>query len=411
MPVVHGARLDVARGLRAREHLLVRDRRPRDPARLQGDDAVRGGPGRARRAARPAHAGRSAARHRESGQAGLHARGGGERPDRPPRARRLPGPRRSHGTAPVHVDRRAAGRPRLETAGVRFGLGLSVQHLPEDPQAVRFREHVEQVRLARAVGFSSIWASQHYLSDPFTYFQPIPTLARIAADARGMILGTGVLLLPLHHPVDVAEQLATLDVIADGRLVFGVGLGYRDVENLAFGQDPKQRVARFVEGLDVVERLWRGEPVDYEGRYFTLRGTRISMRPMQSPRPPVWLAANGDAGVRRAARLGDAWLMNPHATLPTLERQLALFRATRREVGRPPAIETPLINECYVAPDNATAIAESAAFIGPKYAAYRRWEQDKALPVGESFDVGFDELARDRFIIGDPARVVDEIAR
>lgn len=294
---------------------------------------------------------------------------------------------------------------------MRFGLGLSVQHLPEEPQAVRFREHVEQVRLARAVGFSSVWASQHYLSDPFTYFQPIPTLARLAADARGMILGTGVLLLPLHHPVDVAEQLATLDVISDGRLVFGVGLGYRDVENRAFGHDPKDRVGRFVEGLDVVERLWSGEPVTYEGRHFSLRSTRISMRPLQSPRPPVWLAANGDVGVRRAARLGDSWLMNPHATLATLERQLELFRDTRRELGRPPALETPLIKECYVAPDTATALAEAAPFIGPKYAAYRRWEQDKALPAGESFDASFGELARDRFIIGDPARVVDEIAR
>jgi len=186
---------------------------------------------------------------------------------------------------------------------VKFGLGLSVQHLPEEPQAVRFREHVEQVRLARAVGFSSVWASQHYLSDPFTYFQPIPTLARIAAEARGMILGTGVLLLPLHHPVEIAEQLATLDVIADGRLIFGVGLGYRDVENQALGQDPRDRVARLVEGLEAVERLWSGEPVDYDGRHFKLRSARISMRPMQSPRPPIWLAANSDAGVRRAARL------------------------------------------------------------------------------------------------------------
>jgi alkanesulfonate monooxygenase SsuD/methylene tetrahydromethanopterin reductase-like flavin-dependent oxidoreductase (luciferase family) len=294
---------------------------------------------------------------------------------------------------------------------VRFGLGLSVQHRPEEPQAVRFREHVEQVRLARAVGFSSIWASQHYLSDPFTYFQPIPTLARIAAEARGMILGTGVLLLPMHHPVDLAEQLATLDVITDGRLVFGAGLGYRDVENRAFGHDPKERVGRFVEVLEAVERLWSGEPVDYAGRHFTLQSTRISMRPLQSPRPPVWLAANGDAGVRRAARLGDAWLMNPHATLATLQRQLELFRSTRRELGRPPAIETPLIKECYVAPDSATAFTEAAAFIGPKYGAYRRWEQDKALPPGESFDASFDELARDRFIIGDPARIVDEIAR
>ncbi len=255
---------------------------------------------------------------------------------------------------------------------MKFGLGLSVQHLPEEPQAVRFREHVEQVRLARAVGFSSIWASQHYLSDPFTYFQPIPTLARLAADARGMILGTGVLLLPLHHPVEIAEQLATLDVIADGRLVFGVGLGYRDVENQALGQDPKDRVGRLVEGLEAVERLWSGEPVDYEGRHFKLRSVRISMRPMQSPRP---------------------------------------FRSTRRELGRPAATETPLIKECYVAPDAATAFAEAAAFIGPKYRAYRAWEQDKALPPGETFDESFGALARDRFIIGDPGHVVEEIAR
>src|SRR5438309_3005157 len=257
---------------------------------------------------------------------------------------------------------------------MKFGIGLSVQHLPRRATGRPVREHVEQVRLARAVGFTSIWASQHYLSDPFTYFQPIPTLARLAADARGLTLGTGVLLLPLHHPVDIAEQLATLDVISDGRLICGVGLGYRDVENTALGHDPKQRVGRLVEGLEVLERLWSGEPVDYEGRHFSLRSVRISMRPMQSPRPPIWLAANSDAGVRRAARLGDAWLMNPHTTLTTLERQLALFRSTRRELGRSPAVETPLIKECYVSPEAATAVAEAARFVGPKYQAYRRWE-------------------------------------
>lgn len=130
---------------------------------------------------------------------------------------------------------------------MRFGIGLSVQHLPDDPQAARFAEHVEQVRLARAVGFHSVWASQHYLSDPFTYFQPIPTLARVAADAGEMTLGTGILLLPLLQPVDVAEQLATLDVITGGRLIVGVGLGYRDVENHALQVDPRTRVSRFEE--------------------------------------------------------------------------------------------------------------------------------------------------------------------
>ena len=122
---------------------------------------------------------------------------------------------------------------------LHFGLALSVQHPPGEAQAARFAEHVAQVRLAREAGFRSIWASQHFLSAPFTYFQPIPTLARIAADADGMTLGTGVLVLPLHHPLDVAEQLATLDVISGGRLVAGVGLGYRDEETGRWATIPR----------------------------------------------------------------------------------------------------------------------------------------------------------------------------
>jgi alkanesulfonate monooxygenase SsuD/methylene tetrahydromethanopterin reductase-like flavin-dependent oxidoreductase (luciferase family) len=294
---------------------------------------------------------------------------------------------------------------------MELGLALSVQHRPEDSQAARFAEHVEQVRLARAVGFASVWASQHYLSDPFTYFQPLPTLGRMAAEAKGMRLGTGVLLLPLHQPVDVAEQLATLDVISGGRLVVGLGLGYRDAENEAMGVNPRERVGRFVEALDVLERLWSGEPVSYAGKHFRLRDARISMSPLQRPRPPIWLAANTDGGVRRAARLGDAWLMNPHTTVAALERQLALFHATRRAEGRPPAREIPLLRECCVAPTGAAALAAGGPFLDAKYGAYRSWEQDKALPADDRWSAGFDELARDRFLIGDPERVRDEVAR
>jgi alkanesulfonate monooxygenase SsuD/methylene tetrahydromethanopterin reductase-like flavin-dependent oxidoreductase (luciferase family) len=293
---------------------------------------------------------------------------------------------------------------------MRLGLGLSVQHPPEDSQALRFADHLAQVRAARAAGFASVWASQHYLSAPYTYFQPFPTLGRVAAEAGDMTLGTGVVLLPLHSPVDVAEQVATLDVITGGRFVFGVGLGYRDVENEAMGLSPKSRVGRLEEGLDVIERLWSGEPVSYEGKHFHLRDVRISLRPLQQPRPPIWLAANADAGVKRAARRADAWLMNPHTTLPTLERQLALFHETRAALGRPPARAIPLIRECYVAPDAAAARAEARPFLEGKYAAYRAWEQDKALPAGETFAHDFDELARDRFLVGDPARVREEIA-
>ena len=163
---------------------------------------------------------------------------------------------------------------------MKFGLGLSVQHPPGDSQARRFEEHLEQVRLAESVGFDSVWASQHYLSAPFTYFQPLPVLGRVSAEAGRMTLGTGVLLLPLHHPLEIAEQIATLDVICGGRFIFGVGLGYRDAENEAVGQDPQERVGRLVEGLEVIERLWSGEPVP---------------PPPRIPRTPVHLPTEEDA--------------------------------------------------------------------------------------------------------------------
>jgi len=294
---------------------------------------------------------------------------------------------------------------------MKFGLALAVQHRPEDDQAARFREHLEQVRLARAVGFSTVWASQHFLSQPFTYFQPLPMLARLAAEAEGMTLGTGIIILPLFQPLDVAEQIATLDVICGGRTILGVGLGYRDEENAAFGIDPKTRVGRLEEGVEVIERLWNGEPVTYDGTHFKLRDVQISMRPLQRPRPPIWLAANMDSGVKRAARLGDAWLLNPHTTLPSLERQLKIFHDERARLGKPRATDIPLIKECVVAEDTKTALADARPYLEAKYKAYQKWNQDDALPKGETFDLGFEELARDRFIVGDPARAVDEINR
>jgi alkanesulfonate monooxygenase SsuD/methylene tetrahydromethanopterin reductase-like flavin-dependent oxidoreductase (luciferase family) len=128
---------------------------------------------------------------------------------------------------------------------MKFGLSVPVQHPRGEPSVERIRELLEQVKLARDLGFDSISASQHYLAAPFQYFQPIPLLARIAAESGAMTLITNILLLPLYNPVDLAEQLATLDIICDGRLVCGVGLGYRDVEYTVFGVEWAMRVGRF----------------------------------------------------------------------------------------------------------------------------------------------------------------------
>jgi len=123
----------------------------------------------------------------------------------------------------------------------------------------------EEVEVARELGFSSVWTSQHFLSHPFVYFQSVPLLARVAAAAEGMTVGTAVLLLALLNPVEVAENAATLDAIAGGRFVLGVGIGYRRVENAAFGV-AHGRADLFERKLDVVRRLLSGESVTAEGR-------------------------------------------------------------------------------------------------------------------------------------------------
>src|SRR6266508_2853907 len=131
--------------------------------------------------------------------------------------------------------------PRDGRSPLKFGLIISKQHPPGVSMVERFREHIDQVRAARDAGFDLIVMGQHYLSTPFQEMQTLPSLARLAAEAGSMRVGATVLLLPLHNPVDVAEQVATLDVICEGRFIFGVGLGYRDEEYEAFGIRPRER--------------------------------------------------------------------------------------------------------------------------------------------------------------------------
>ena len=294
---------------------------------------------------------------------------------------------------------------------MRFGLIVSKQHPRGVSMVERFREHIDQVRAARDAGFDLIVMGQHFLSTPFQELQTLPALARLAAEAGTMRIGATVLLLPLLNPVDVAEQVATMDVICEGRFIFGAGLGYRDQEYEAFGVQAKERVARFTESLDVIRRLWTEDEVTHHGRFYHLTGARMALRPVQKPHPPIWFAANNDAAVERSARLADAWVINPHAKLATLQAQLAVYRKALAAAGRPFPAELPIIKELYVAPDRRTALAECRPFLEAKYKAYGAWGQDKALPAGDHFDPEFDELVRDRFIIGDPEDAVRELRR
>jgi len=216
---------------------------------------------------------------------------------------------------------------------MKFGLILNTQFVAEEDPVVKVRDLVEQVRLARDHGFDSICVSHHYLLTPFQMPQPLPILGRLAPETGRMRLVTNIFLLTIHTPAYVAEQVATLDVLTEGRVTFGVGLGYRPEEFEAMGVEMKTRVSRFVELLEVAKRLWTEDVVIHRGRHFTLTNASLTLKPVQRPHPPIWIAASNDPAFERAARYGDGVLINPHASLKTVERQMGLYRRALDEAG------------------------------------------------------------------------------
>lgn len=285
---------------------------------------------------------------------------------------------------------------------MEIGLFLTNQQPLGTDQVRAFGEQLELVRTARDAGWDSVFAGQHYLSESVTHIQPLPYLARLSSEAGDMKIGLGILLLALQNPLDVAENFASLDVVTGGRLTLGVGLGYRDVEYEAFGMGKVGRVARFEANLDIVLRLWAGEKVDADLPWCRLRAARLNLLPAQQPRPPIWMAANSDAAVQRAARLADAWMVNPHATITTIRRQTDLYHATRAEAGTGTGSDLPVMREIFCAKDRASAVEQAAPYLAEKYRTYAKWGQDKVMPESESFDIAYDELAQERFIVGAP---------
>lgn len=295
---------------------------------------------------------------------------------------------------------------------VKLGLFLSAQHPPEISAAAAVGEHTEQVELARELGFSSVWAGQHFLSDPFQMFQSVPLMARMAAAAEGLTVGTAIVLLTLLNPVEVAENAATLSAIAKGNFVLGVGLGYRAVENAAFGVSEMtawQRAVLFERKLDVVRRLLGGQTVTAQGEGFTLKEARLALVPARPP--PIWMAANSDSAVRRAARLADAWFVNPHTRLGELERQMHVYNETRASCGLPASVATPVLKEVSVAHTDEAALEVARPHLKSKYEAYVAWGQSDVLPPSDTLRREFSELVADgRFVVGSPATCVDILA-
>lgn len=293
---------------------------------------------------------------------------------------------------------------------MKVGLFITgQQHLDKD-MVEALDEQIAMVHRARDAGWDSLFSGQHFLNEGNNKaFQLIPLLARLMAEAGEMTTGLGVLLLNLHNPVHTAETVATLDILAKGNFVFGVGLGYRDVEFDAFAVPKGQRVARFEEYLALVKRLWTEDSVSHASETCVLDNVTMNIRPVQQPHPPVWIAANSERAIRRAARLGDTWFINPHATFATLSDQMRAYRDELDRHGKPFPRELPLFREIFCARDRATALELAGPYLFAKYQDYAAWGQDKVMPAADSFDRPPAELASDRFILGSPEECFEQL--
>lgn len=291
---------------------------------------------------------------------------------------------------------------------MRFGLAVMNDFPPGTVPMHRLPLMREQVRAAASAGLDSAWVLQHYLGNMPT-LQPIPTLAALAADAGDMFLGTNMYILPLHHPVQVAEDFATLDHISGGRAIAGFGMGYRENEFQAFGIGLDERVGRYEEAMAVIRGLWTGEPVTFDGRYYRIDGEHLSLPPVQPGGPAVWIGAGAHrTGARRAAALGDAWIIPPHVSLPRLQTILEVERAERARLGRPASGEVVIRRELVLDPDAEVArqrgLAARGALTG-QYAAYNAPDKTESYRHLGSAEAAND-VADESYLFTDPETCV-----
>lgn len=292
---------------------------------------------------------------------------------------------------------------------MKFGLLVRGQYPQGDDMRVRLREDLDAAKLAENLGYDMLCKGSHYSSYPFQYIQQVPYLAQVAMVAPKLRLCPSVVLLPLHSPLYVAEEFASLDVMCNGKMVFGAGIGYREVEFNAFNTTQKASGKRFEECLTAIKRLWSEDFVSMEASYFKLDNANCTVMPVQKPMPPIWIGANANVGIRRAARMSDAWMINPHNKLDTTAQQMEVYKRALDEAGKPFPAEMPMMRECFVARTRDEAIRLARPSLEAKYKAYKDWGQDKVMPASDAFQRDFEELMSDRFLFGSPAEITEQI--
>ncbi|MCH7606655.1 MAG: LLM class flavin-dependent oxidoreductase [Chloroflexi bacterium] len=291
-------------------------------------------------------------------------------------------------------------------------VGLYIRDYLEDydrPMYEQLEEAAEVCRRARALGFSAIYMPQHFIAHPTLWLQPMQALSRLAPDADGLKLITGILLITYHNPVDIAEQTVTLDHISNGRFILGVGLGYREKELEAFGTNRRDRVSRMEESIALMKQLWTGEEITFEGKYWQVHEAKLSLTPVQKPHPPIWIAAQSTGAVRRAAAIGDACLIGPQPTWDDFSFLAGQYKEAMAARGTGSRGMLGANRSMAIARDRETAITQAKAAGEAKAGMYAGFNMQETTTV--DLGLGGSRDLADWAVVGTPQDCAETITR
>lgn len=207
-------------------------------------------------------------------------------------------------------------------------IGVSIPFRTDPGETIRLAE------IADRMGLDFLSMGHHVFTPDYPSASPFTMLSAIASRTERIRLASIIFLLPLHHPVAVAEQVATLDMISKGRVIFGVGVGYRPYEFEGFGVDPARRGPRTSQALAAIRQAWTTGRWSFEGEDFKIPDLPAVPLPIQKPHPPIWVGGVSGAALRRAAKLGDGWVTANMQPLDDLNAMIATYRGHCEAGGR-----------------------------------------------------------------------------
>jgi alkanesulfonate monooxygenase SsuD/methylene tetrahydromethanopterin reductase-like flavin-dependent oxidoreductase (luciferase family) len=294
---------------------------------------------------------------------------------------------------------------------VEFGLFDQLPCADSQRPVDRYQDIISQSRLADQLGLDSVWLAEYHFNPHFS-IMPAPLLvaSAIAQSTQRLKIGTAVNLLPLHQPIRLAEEVATLDVLSQGRALFGIGRGSNTTHYDGMGVPVDEGRPRFLEALDLVLRAWTQDRVSHQGQFYQAAEVQVVPRPVQQPHPPVYIASNSSDTFPLVGELGHNILVTPLIiTSQGVQQGLEVYRQKLAQHGHDPS-------GVKIIPTLVAAVAENRqkahALLEPTVNNYlSAVRQGRSRGASRAGTLTYEEIFNDFAIAGDPQECIDKLER